>query len=286
MRVYNMVGYSLIVLHAILSIVLAPAWLGPIGGFLIGSAYLLYIWFSAGVYLSDVMHMGIAHRALDYKDWFIKALAIGYNLTGIYINPTTWVNRHRLHHAFSDHDGDPNKLSEDGFWKTMYLCVLPYRTQANVANDPIFKSWPFRLAANPIFAVFAQFTSFAWLWLIVRSFWYTLVLWVSVRLFALWVNMIQNYWTHDRRFGTRRYHDERDNAMNVGDWLPVTATFSACWQNNHHHYPHLLRLTHDQSEYDFGLATVRVMKKLGLVDASASGTRLPNDVPIRDLWEA
>ena len=25
-----------------------------------------------------------------------------------------------------------------------------------------------------------------------------------------------------------------DNAMNIGDWLPVMATFSACWQNNHH----------------------------------------------------
>jgi fatty-acid desaturase len=83
--------------------------------------------------------------------------------------------------------------------------------------------------------------------------------------------------------GTRRYHDEHDNAVNIGDWLPVTATFSACWQNNHHHYPHLLRLTHHPAEFDFGFATVRVMKMLGLVKASASGTRLPSDVPLPDL---
>jgi hypothetical protein len=80
MRVYNIIGYALLVLHGVLSVLLAPAWLGPWAGLLVGTLYLIFIWFSAGVYLSDVMHMGIAHRALDYKEWFI----------GIYINPTTW----------------------------------------------------------------------------------------------------------------------------------------------------------------------------------------------------
>jgi len=43
---------------------------------------------------------------------------------------------------------------------------------------------------------------------------------VGMRIFALWVNMIQNYWTHTREFGYRRYDDD-DNAMNIGEWLPV-----------------------------------------------------------------
>jgi fatty-acid desaturase len=276
MRVYNIIGYALLVLHGVLSVLLAPARLGPWAGLLVGTLYLIFIWLSAGVYLSDVMHMGIAHRALDYKAWFIKAAVVVYNTA-------SWVNRHRLHHAFSDHDGDPNKLSDDGFWKTMVRCVIPYRSKSNVANDPIFATWPLRLVANPYFAAFSQISSFALLWLVVHDWLYALALWCSVRLFELWVNMVQNYWTHDRRFGTRRYHDEHDNAVNIGDWLPVTATFSACWQNNHHHYPHLLRLTHHPAEYDFGFATVRVMKMLGLVKASASGTRLPSDVPLPDL---
>jgi hypothetical protein len=49
------------------------------------------------------------------------------------------VNRHRLHHAFSDHDGDPNKLSDDGFWATMYRCVIPYMGIAHRALD--YKGW-------------------------------------------------------------------------------------------------------------------------------------------------
>jgi fatty-acid desaturase len=68
--------------------------------------------------------------------------------------------------------------------------------------------------------------------------------------------------------------------MNIGEWLPVTATFSACLQNNHHHYPNLLRLSHDKSEYDFGFATVKFMQYLGLVIPTAKGAATPRDVPL------
>jgi fatty-acid desaturase len=94
---------------------------------------------------------------------------------------------------------------------------------------------------------------------------------------------VQNYWTHDRRFGERRYDDLDDNAMNIGHWFPVTATFSACWQNNHHRFPQLLRLSHRSGEYDFGFLTVRAMKALGLVRASATGAKIPEDLPLTDL---
>ena len=100
------------------------------------------------------------------------------------------------------------------------------------------------------------------------------------RVFALWINMIQNYWTHDRRFGYRRHHDEQDNAMNIGEWLPVTATMSACLQNNHHHSPALLRLSHEEWEYDLGFTVVKAMKALGLVRATGRGATLPKDVPL------
>ena len=124
---------------------------------------------------------------------------------------------------------------------------------------------------NPIFAILAQAFSFWLFWKLVGDLKFVLAMWIGIRIFAQWVNMVQNYWTHTREFGYRRYHDEDDNAMNIGEWLPVTATFSACFQNNHHHYPGLLRLSHDKSEYDFGFVTVKVMKVLGLVKATATG---------------
>lgn len=283
MKIYNVLGYAALVLQLALSALLAPPWLGPWWGMAIGFGYLLISWFVCGVYLSDVMHMGIAHGALDYQEWFIKGLTLVNNAFGVYVDPVSWVNRHRLHHRFSDHDGDPNKLAGDGFWTTLYRCVFPYACTMNVAKDDILKTWPFRLVAHPLFTAISPVLSCGLLWLFVRDWPFAIVVWAGTRLFALWVNMVQNYWTHDRRWGTRRYDDGDDNAMNIGDWLPVTATFSACLQNNHHHSPALLRLSHEESEYDLGFMAVKIMKSLGLVSATTKGAQLPADIPLRSL---
>jgi len=282
MRIYNVVGYALLILHAVVSVLLAPPQLGPIGGLAVGMLYLMFIWLVAGLYLPEILHMGIAHRALEFKSWFVKSTTLLCNTLAIYVNPQSWVNRHRHHHAFSDRDGDPNKLGADGFWKTLYLCLFPYKCQFDLARDPIFATWPMRLASSSAFAVASQFTSYAFVWAIVSDWVYALGLWFSVRLVGLWTNMVQNYWTHDRRFGARRYHDD-DNAMNIGDWLPVTATFSACLQNNHHHHPQFLRLSHSAEEYDFGFRVARLMKSLGLVKASNTGGRLPAGLEMKEV---
>jgi stearoyl-CoA desaturase (delta-9 desaturase) len=280
MKIYNFVGYSIIATYLLACWHFAPSHLELATSMLIGIVYFVFFWFMAGLYLADVLHLGIAHRSLDYQQWFIGLVVLVNNFFGLYVDPVAWVNRHRLHHKYSDHAGDPNKLASDGFWHTLYLCIVPYSSNENIANDRIFESWPFKLVANNYFAVFSQVFSFSLLWLLVRDVKFAAVMWIGLRIFALWVNMIQNYWTHTRTYGYRRYDDAHDNAMNIGEWFPVTATFSACLQNNHHHYPHLLRLSHDASEYDFGYLTVKVMKSLGLVMATPKGMDAPEGLPL------
>jgi stearoyl-CoA desaturase (delta-9 desaturase) len=283
MRIYNVAGYALILVYALACMAAAPPAIGPWGGLAIAAAYFLVTWFIGGVYLSCVIHMGIAHRALDYKPWFIKTITVVNNLFFVYIDPVGWVNRHRLHHTFADREGDPNKLASDGFWRTLVLCMFPYPTKLNVANDAILKTWPFRLVSNWPFAIGATVFNVWLLSVLLHDLRFALVMWITFRVFALWINMVQNYWTHDRRFGYRRHDDERDNAMNIGEWLPVTITFSACLQNNHHHSPGLLRLSHDDGEYDFGFMAVKAMRALGLVQASRTGVDIPAEVPLGSL---
>ena len=283
MKTYNLIGYSIIIFTGTGGALIAPDGWTPLFGLVVALVYLCLIWFLGGLYLTDVMHMGIAHKTLDYPKPFIKLIVVLWNTVGIYINPKTWVDRHRHHHAFSDHSGDPNKLADDGFWKTMYLCLFPYPCHANLAQDRILETRTLRLVSSSYFALFSQLSSFALLWLVTGDWKYALMLWCAVRVFALWINMIQNFWTHDRRFGKRRYDDEHDNAMNLGEWLPVTASFSASLQNNHHHFPHLARTSHHEKEYDFGLLTVRVLKKMGLVKVSHSGAQLPPGIQLTEL---
>lgn len=282
MKIYNVIGYLIIFSYVLACMYSAPAHFGPWRGMFIGGVYFIFCWFLGGLYLADVLHLGIAHRSLDYKEWFIKVVTVVNNSFALYVDPIAWVNRHRLHHKHADHPGDPNKLSDDGFWRTMYLCLMPYRCNDNLIGDTILKSRTFQVVASPFFAIFSQVFSFWVLWKLVGNLKFALVMWVGIRIFALWVNMVQNYWTHTRQFGYRRYDDD-DNAMNIGEWLPVTATFSACLQNNHHHYPGLLRLSHDKAEYDFGFLTVKLMKSLGLVKATTVGGKLPKDVPLAAL---
>lgn len=283
MRIYNAIGYGLIVAYALACARFAPPDLGPWMGLALGAAYFVVCWLVGGVYLSCVIHMGIAHRALDYQEWFVKTLTVVNNTFGVYVDPVGWVNRHRLHHKYSDHPGDPNKLASDGFWRTLYLCLAPYACQEDMAQDEILKSWSFRIVSSWGFAVAAQVFNVWLLSLLVGDLGFAFAMWLGFRVFCLWINMVQNYWTHDRRFGYRRYDDERDNAMNIGEWLPVTITFSACLQNNHHHSPGLLRLSHQDDEYDFGFIAVKAMKAMGLVRATDKGATIPKDVPLPEL---
>jgi fatty-acid desaturase len=281
MKTYNIVGYSLILLHLLGSAVAAPPDWGWVLAALFGFAYLVLIWLISGLYFSDVLHMGIAHKALDYKPWFIKTIVVVNGLVGLHVDPTSWVNRHRHHHAFSDQVGDPNKLDIDGFWRTLYLCFFPYPCRSNLARDPVLSTRILRASSTWYAFIISQVSSFALLWLVTLDVIFSAVLWISVRLLGLWINMLQNYWTHDRRFGTRRYQADEDNAMNLGDWLPVTASFSASLQNNHHHFPHFLRTSHANNEYDFGFLTVRAMHALGLVRPTRSGAQVPEGIPLK-----
>lgn len=283
MKIYNAYGYLIVLGYFLACLYVgAPQW-GYLDALAISGAYFILVWFFGGLYLADILHLGIAHRSLQFRGWFTKAVTLFTNTFGIYVDPTGWVNRHRLHHKYSDHAGDPNKHTGDGLWRTLWLCLFPYPCKENVATDEIFHSWTFRLTSSYVFALPAQLASFCLLWLLVRSFWFALVMWVGIRVFALWVNMIQNYWTHTRIYGYRRYDDAHDNAMNIGEWFPVWSTFSACLQNNHHHAPSMLRLSHSDEEHDFGFFTIRVMKSLGLVKATSLGSKIPEEVELASL---
>jgi hypothetical protein len=66
MKGYNVVGYTIILAYALACVYFVPSHIGLWTGLLIGAAYFVICWFIGGLYLSSVIHMGIAHRALDY----------------------------------------------------------------------------------------------------------------------------------------------------------------------------------------------------------------------------
>ena len=102
MKIYNVIGYLIISLYLLACMYFAPPHLGLwLEADRRSLFYLLLVpW---RVYLADVLHLGIAHRSLDYKEWFIKSVTVVNNVFGLYVDPIAWVNRHRLHHKHADH---------------------------------------------------------------------------------------------------------------------------------------------------------------------------------------
>jgi len=121
-------------------------------------------------------------------------------------DPIAWVNRHRLHHKHADHPGDPNKLSGDGFWRTLYLCVDAISMQRQLAGEEDFKVSDFSNRCAP---VFCNTCASLQLLCLMEVGWRSEVcaggMWVGIRIFATVGKLIQNYWTHTRNFGYRRY---------------------------------------------------------------------------------
>ena len=87
MKIYNVIGY--LIIFALLAglHVFRPGAFGPLAGMLIGAAYFIFCWFLGGLYFADVLHLGIAHRSLDYKEWFMKAVTVVNNFFGLYVDP-------------------------------------------------------------------------------------------------------------------------------------------------------------------------------------------------------
>jgi stearoyl-CoA desaturase (delta-9 desaturase) len=280
MKIYSAIGYSLIALHVAAAEVAAPAAWQPLKGAAAGLAYLMFTWLISGLYVAHMLHMGLAHRALEFRSWFLKTVTLVSCVAGIYVDPKAWVDRHRHHHAFSDRPGDPTKQPGDGFWKTLWLCFVPYACRSDMAPDPVFRTRVFRLVCHPWFGPLAHAASFLLLWALVGDALFALVMWLGARFLGLWVNMLQNYWTHDRRWGVRRYEDEDNDAMNVTEWLPVTATFSACMQNNHHKHARFARMSHEDGQYDFGWTSVQWMEAAGLVRVLPEGRQVPEGVDL------
>jgi predicted membrane protein len=72
-------GWALVLACVLACMYFAPPDIDPWTGLLIGAAYAVACLLIGGVCLSCVIHMGIAHRELDYQEWFVKSITVVNN---------------------------------------------------------------------------------------------------------------------------------------------------------------------------------------------------------------
>lgn len=227
-------------------------------------------WVAMGTYVSVILHRGLAHRALQLPQWFVHVVTVLSATFVIYVNPKVWVAEHRLHHAHSDTEQDPDKKPGWGLWKfTLWSIFNPAGPHdehvARLVREPALNTWVMRLYSDPKYGFFCQLVPGALLpWALFETWSGTFAGWLGIRLGGVMVKMIQGYFSHHKDYGYRNFETD-DVSNNLNHWFPAFVSAGESLQNNHHARPQSPTHAFKPHERDFGWWLVRLWAAAGLV---------------------
>jgi fatty-acid desaturase len=217
-------------------------------------------WLSAGLGVGMGYHRLLTHRGYATPKWLEYLLTVCATLA-LEGGPIFWVATHRIHHKYSDREGDPHSPRDGKWWAHVGWIVMGKsmhrdtstlaRYVPDLAKDR-FHVWitsyhyvPMTLLAIVLF-ILGGLPYLLW----------GIFLRTVVGLHATWlVNSATHSWG-SRRFATR------DRSTN--SWWVALFTWGEGWHNNHHAHPVSARHGLKWYEVDFNWYGIWVLKKLGL----------------------
>lgn len=235
------------------------------------SAFLWWVSGSFGIGMG--YHRLLTHRGYKVPKWLEYLMTICGTMA-MEGGPIFWVVTHRIHHAYTDADGDPHTPRDGAWWAHIgwiltgtaqqYPQEVQERYVPDLLKDPVHV-WINRLWWMPLVVVgLALFAIGGWPFLLWCTFFR-----VTFGLHATWlVNSATHMW------GTRRFVTTDDSKNN---WWVALLSFGEGWHNNHHAHPVAARHGLAWYEIDFNWWGIRTMQALGL----AKGIKLINESQIR-----
>lgn len=222
-------------------------------------AVLLY-WVSGSLGIGICYHRLLTHRGYKTPKWVEYVLTVCATLA-LEGGPIFWVATHRIHHQFSDKEGDPHSPLDGKWWahvgwilvgKSMHhdTSTLAHYVP-DLAKDR-FHVWITKFHYVPMIILgLVLFVVGGWPFV----FWGIFARTVFT-LHSTWlVNSATHVWG-SRRFAT---HDHSTN-----NFLVALFTFGEGWHNNHHAHPVSARHGLKWYEPDLNWYGIWVMKKLRL----------------------
>ena len=221
---------------------------------------LMLHWCGIGFGISMGYHRLLTHRSYKVPKWMEYFFSVCGTLT-LEGGPIFWVATHRIHHQFSDREGDPHSPHDGGFWAHMGWLLTG---ESHHADTKTMSKYAPDLAKDP---VHVWLNNYHWVPLVVSSIallyfggisyllWGTFVR-VTLGLHFTWlVNSATHMWG-PRRFATR--DDSRNN------WWVALLTFGEGWHNNHHAHPTSARHGLAWFEFDMSWCQIWLLRKLGV----------------------
>ena len=221
----------------------------------------LFLWWASGsLGIGMGYHRLLTHRGFKTPKWLEYFLTICATLA-LEGGPIFWVATHRIHHQFSDKEGDPHSPVDGTWWAHMGWILtgkaMHHDTKTlsryvpDLAKDP-FHVWITKYHYVPMIVLGVILLAIGGL---------PLVLWgiflrTTVLLQTTWLVNSATHLIGSRRFETR---DQSTNSF----WVAIL-TWGEGWHNNHHAHPtssaHGLRWY----EIDLNWYGIWLLEKVGL----------------------
>jgi len=190
-------------------------------------------WISGSLGIGMGYHRLLTHRGYKTPKWVEYFLTICATLT-LEGGPIFWVATHRIHHQFTDRDGDPHSPRDGKWWSHMGWVLIGKsmhhdtstlaRYVPDLAKDK-FHLWMTKYHYVPMIVLGLALLAMGGLPLLLWGIFMRTV----IGLHATWlVNSVTHIWG-SRRFSTRD--------MSTNNWFVALLTFGEGWHNNHHAHP-------------------------------------------------
>lgn len=217
-------------------------------------------WVSGSLGIGIGYHRLLTHRGFKTPKWVEYFLTICGTLA-MEGSPIAWVATHRIHHVFTEREGDPHSPRDGFWWSHMGWILRGHSVQRNLEataryaqdllKDP-FQVWLLR---------WHYLTTAALAVLLFALGGWQFVLWgIFLRIVVSWhttwfVNSAAHVW------GSRRF-ETRDDSRNL--WWVGLLAFGEGWHNNHHAHQSSARHGLTWYEIDLNWYGIWVLQKLGL----------------------
>ncbi len=220
-----------------------------------------FLWWVAGsLGIGMGYHRLLTHRGYKTSKW-VEYLLTLCGALALEHGPIAWVTTHRIHHQYSDREGDPHSPRDGKWWAHMgwvlagksmhYDTATVARYAPDLAKDR-FHAWITEYHYLPAVALSILLLGLGGFPLLLWGiFWRTVVSWHATWL----VNSATHLW------GSRRFVTS-DRSTN--NWFVALLAFGEGWHNNHHAYPSSARHGLAWYEIDFNWYGIWALQKLGL----------------------
>ena len=224
------------------------------------AALIIVYWIVGSLGIGLGWHRLLTHRSFKAPKWLEYMLTI-FGTMSMQDSPDKWVATHRIHHKFTEMEGDPHS-TQRGFWWAHIGWIVWGTAQDH--DEATLKRFIPDLLKDRGHRLISRYylvpTAVLALILFAIGGW-TMVVWgVAARVVLAWhstwfVNSLSHIYGE-------RPHDTSDDSTN--NWFVALLTFGEGWHNNHHAFPTSARHGLEWFQFDMNWIAIRILEKLRL----------------------